>query len=329
MFVAITIEDSGLRSQLPDVAKRWLDDLTERFGEAAETAVADAADGLASEYLAGWGASLPPGAEGARYRARVAMALVYHWRRFAQHEPDVDLNTVIARVRAGRLAFGRFRDDVLRDVALAQGVRSGDPDAMRTFQTEYQPVVEHLVRRLGDPWAEHELEGFTVELALPRGHRPCRLDGFLGLCPMRAWLRRVVRNAYLTRVGRRGHESASIDSSPEVAAAVGEPDDGVAGDELVGRIVSLFRRALGSIEDDRVRTWSQVEVEGAPQNVVACRLRVHKSTISRHCAQVTKVLRDAVRRDRGDLADSYLSMTPDQRRRVAYEVTRPWCGLSA
>ena len=77
--------ESGDTRLLPEVARPWVDALSERFGPGVESRLIEAARPLVDQYLKELKVA-PKSDDRERYVARVAFLLAYHWWRFV--EPD-------------------------------------------------------------------------------------------------------------------------------------------------------------------------------------------------------------------------------------------------
>jgi len=71
---------------LPEVARPWVDALSERFGPGVESRLIEAARPLVDQYLKDLKVAPKSDDDRQRYVARVAFVLAYHWWRFV--EPD-------------------------------------------------------------------------------------------------------------------------------------------------------------------------------------------------------------------------------------------------
>jgi hypothetical protein len=78
--------ESGNTRLLPEVARPWVDALSERFGPRVESRLIEAARPLVDQYLRALNVVPRSDADRERYVARVASVLAYHWWRFV--EPD-------------------------------------------------------------------------------------------------------------------------------------------------------------------------------------------------------------------------------------------------
>ena len=71
---------------LPELARPWVDALSERFGPDVESRLIEAARPLVNQYLEGLKVAPKSDDDRERYVVRVAFVLAYHWWRFV--EPD-------------------------------------------------------------------------------------------------------------------------------------------------------------------------------------------------------------------------------------------------
>ena len=272
-------------SSLPPTALRWLGGLESRLGEAPLGLLLEAASPLVRLYARSWGTMLPENAPGwLAYRRRVAGTLAYHWWRYSELRFR-SLDEVIALVTSGRLSYGRYEADVVRDVTLAEGYLQKDPAAARRFVAEFGGVITAEARRCGGPRAEQELEGFEAQLLLPREGRPPRLALYAGHTPLREWLRQVVRHEWASIMrqsarhelgwdGNGGGDSDSRESAPP-------PESVVQDHECLELLRPIFTQAAGAIPVEEAVLLRMVMLDGVPQNQVARLRDVNKSTITR------------------------------------------------
>jgi hypothetical protein len=71
---------------LPELARPWVDALSQRFGPGVESRLIAAARPLVDQYLTELRVAPKSDEDRNRYVARVALVLAYHWWRFV--EPD-------------------------------------------------------------------------------------------------------------------------------------------------------------------------------------------------------------------------------------------------
>jgi hypothetical protein len=81
--MAVESRDTRL---LPEVARLWVNALSERFGPCVESRLIEAARPLVDQYLKELKVAPKSDDDRNRYVARVAFVLAYHWWRFV--EPD-------------------------------------------------------------------------------------------------------------------------------------------------------------------------------------------------------------------------------------------------
>jgi DNA-directed RNA polymerase specialized sigma24 family protein len=291
-------------NRLHESLRGAVDRLLKTLGDQAVTALCACAEELTRRYADDWGA--PPDADLSAHAGRVALALSYHWSRFAAGEA-LSLPEVVDRVRAGRLSAGEGHPDVLRQVALVEGVCQWDDGAVRRFREEYEGVVDRLIRRVGGRRAEQEMAGFLDDLMTPRVKaRTCRLDGFGGLSSLEDWLRTVVAKEYASRVRR--DRLRTTGGGDEIGPEVPDPKpDGHGGqarlDEyrtnLLEPLIGLYRQAVAALGDWDRTAWTMIVLDGASQTEVARVFGVDKSTVSRHFNAVEEPVRRTIRSDPG------------------------------
>jgi DNA-directed RNA polymerase specialized sigma24 family protein len=268
---------------LPAAARQWLGDLEARLGAAPLGLLLEAARPLVRRYARSWGLVLPEEGSGwSAYERRVAATLAYHWWRYS--EPRFrPLDEVIALITSGRLAYGRYEADVVRDVLLAEACIQQEPGAAERFLAEFGGVIAAEARRCDGPLGEQEIEGIEAQLLLPREGRPPRLALYAGHTPLKAWLRQVVRHewaTYLRRVAR--HDPKRLARGGGLGTQGAPPPDQVAQDhECLELLHPIFSEAAGAIPAEDAVLLRMVMLDGVPQNQVARLRDVHKSTITR------------------------------------------------
>jgi hypothetical protein len=85
--MAVESRDTRL---LHEVARPWVDALSERFGPRVESRLIEAAEPLVDQYLKELKVVPKSDDDRKRYVARVAMVLAYHWWRFVQLDKTED-----------------------------------------------------------------------------------------------------------------------------------------------------------------------------------------------------------------------------------------------
>jgi hypothetical protein len=75
---------------LPEVARPWVDALSERFGPGVESRLVEAARPLVDQYLKELKVAPKSDDVRQRYVARIAFVLAYHWWRFVQPDKTED-----------------------------------------------------------------------------------------------------------------------------------------------------------------------------------------------------------------------------------------------
>ena len=85
----MAVESRDIRL-LPEVARPWVDALSERFGPRVESQLIEAARPLVDQYLKELKVAPRSDDDRERYVARVASVLAYHWWRFVGPEQAED-----------------------------------------------------------------------------------------------------------------------------------------------------------------------------------------------------------------------------------------------
>jgi hypothetical protein len=75
---------------LPEVARPWVDALSERFGPCVESRLIEAARPLVDQYLEELKVAPKSDDDRERYVGRVVSVLAYHWWRFVEPETTED-----------------------------------------------------------------------------------------------------------------------------------------------------------------------------------------------------------------------------------------------
>jgi RNA polymerase sigma factor (sigma-70 family) len=317
--------ESGDTRLLPEVARPWVEALSDRFGPRAESRLIEAARPLADQYLRELEVVPRSGDDRERHVARVASVLAYHWWRFvvpdqtdgrpgrvagaagrsdAIEGPFIPLEEVIERLKEGRPAYGPVGVDLLREVVLVEAVLQCDNRAAESFLAEFRPTIEKTLFRLGGRRAVHDLDDIVNELLVPRDSRPPRLDNFHGKAPLKTWLRTVIRRLWTDLTwrdqkscehgqGRRVDLDETVRADPEPS-----PDELAEYNDLRERgadlIVRQFLDLFASVADrDELLAWQMICLDGMPQKDLAGLFQCHPSTISRYRERVEKKVKDA------------------------------------
>jgi DNA-directed RNA polymerase specialized sigma24 family protein len=288
--------EMNLSSSPPGFARPWIQALQAMFGEMVEDRARAVVRPLVAIYLSEWGTTAGSGDQMEGYVERLAVGLTYHWWRFAEAEP-IDAEEVARRVRAGHLAYGKFPTDVLRELALAEGLCRLDAGATKVFLAEFSETIAAELRRLGGGADPGEAEAFLPDLILPRNGRAPKLAGFHGRTVLKSWLRQVVANDWKDRLRSRGREAPLTDETPLGTDDHPSAEDDAQHHECLDLICGQGRWAINALDEPSSLTiWQMVMIDGTPQTEVAEFYGVHKSTISRACAKVTDLFREAMAR---------------------------------
>jgi RNA polymerase sigma factor (sigma-70 family) len=310
---------------LPEIARPWVDALSERFGPRVESRLIEAAQPLVDQYLKELQVARKSDDDRKHYVARVAFVLAYHWWRFVEpgktddrpgpvagivrrsdtmEGPLIQLEEVIERLKEGRPVYGPVGVDLLREVVLVEAVLQCDNRAAVLFLAEFRPTIEKTLLHLGGQRAVHELDDFVNDLLVPRDSKPPRLDNFHGKAPLNTWLRTVIRRLW-TDVKRRNQKSredgtgklvdldervqTDADPSPQELAEYNDLRERGA-DLIVRQFLDLF----ASVADrDELLAWQMACLDGIPQKDLAALFRCHPSTISRYRQRVEKKVKEA------------------------------------
>jgi RNA polymerase sigma factor (sigma-70 family) len=320
--MAVESRDTRL---LPEVARPWVDALSEHFGPRVESRLIEVARPLVDHYLKELGVAPKSDDDRQRYVARVAFVLAYHWWRFVEpgetetdpgpvagivrrrdtmEGPHIQLEEVIERLKKGQPVYGPVGVDLLREVILVEAVLQCDNRAAESFLAEFRPTIEKTLRRLGGKRAVHELDDIVNDLLVPRHSKPPRLDNFHGKAPLNTWLSTVIRRLWTDRA-RRNQTSredgkgkvvdlnltvkTDPDPSPEELADYNDLR-GRGADLIVRQFLDLF--ASGA-DRDELLAWQMTCLDGIPQKDLAGLFQCHPSTISRYRKRVEKRVKEA------------------------------------
>jgi RNA polymerase sigma factor (sigma-70 family) len=314
---------------LPEVARPWVDALSECFGPRVELQLIEAAQPVVDQYLEELTVAPKSDVDRKRYVARVAVVLAYHWWRFVEPArpktdpnpvtgilrrsdtpvgPLIQLEEVIERLKEGRLAYAPVGADLLREVILVEAVLQCENRAAEFFLAEFRPTMEKTLFHFGGKRAVPEVDDIVNDLLVPRDCKPPRLDNFHGKAPLETWLRTVVRRLWADRARRTQksredgtgkpvdlHETVQADPNPSPEELAEYHDLWERGaDLIVRRLMDLF----ASVADrDELLAWQMVCLDGIPQKDVAGLLQCHPSTISRYREKVEKKVNEAFAKD--------------------------------
>jgi RNA polymerase sigma factor (sigma-70 family) len=323
--MAVESRDTRL---LLEVARPWVDALSERFGPGVESRLIEAARPLVDQYLKELKVAPKSDDDRKRYVARVALVLAYHWWRFVEPErpktdpspvaaivqrsdtmeqPPIQLEEVIARLKTGRPAYGPVDVDLLRQVILVEAVLQCDNRAAESFLGEFRPTIERILLRLGGKRAVDELDDILHDLLVPRDSSPARLDHFHGKAPLKTWLRTVIRRLW-TDLARRNPKaradgkgrSVELDELDELAPTdpAPSPQELAEYNDLRERgadlIVRQFQDLFASVADrDALLAWQMACLDGIPRKDLAGLFHCHPSTISRYRQRVEERVKEA------------------------------------
>jgi RNA polymerase sigma factor (sigma-70 family) len=269
------IDPGNLDSSLPLAD---LNEIVEAMEGRGSERLVEAAGALLPGYLARFGAAVPadPTAR-ASYVIRLGYALGYHWRKAGLPT----LEEAILRVCGSRLPGLKPGVDTLFEIALAEGVCQRHPEAMAFFAVHYGSEIERMNRQVGGVRAAQELEGLVSEIVLNPGRY---LKGFKGRAHLGAWLRCIVRTAWMSAnrdAQRYNHALEALKHAARPHGIVTESDVADAKDDIGDLSDTLFQRALGVLSAKEAAMLRLNFLEGVTQVAIARVEEVDKSTINR------------------------------------------------
>jgi RNA polymerase sigma-70 factor (ECF subfamily) len=159
--------------------------------------------------------------------------------------------------------------------ALVEAAQAGDAAAIAELVRAFDPILRGLAfHLLGD----RELMDDVLQEAYLRAFRA--LPGFEGRSKVGTWLHRIVYNACVDELRRRGREAAVVPITEREVEQVASPDEDP-GERLAQ--TSQLRTALAALgEAERATVWlvdaqglaygEAAEVLGVPEGTVASRL---------------------------------------------------------
>lgn len=277
-----------------DVDEKALAWCAERLNQSpadAHNAISQMLGRLASDCTQHLGVVLADG-QPPRYVRRLWGCVLYHWQRFAPEE-NLELETVVKRVRAGDLGPNTASSDLLREVTLAQALEFCDPRAAEIFEKEFMPVVRLNARRLSGQRGEDLVENFAADLVLPAPDKPPRIARYQGRTSLTGWLRVVTIN-YLTSAFRRRESRPLVEDA--VGSTSGDPattSDRRICQELLARLIC---GALGGLAAEDRLLIRMLLLDGVPQGQLAKALGIHSGNLTRRRQKISDAIWQGVKR---------------------------------
>lgn len=178
------------------------------------------------------------------------------------------------------------------DLALTQKVISGDNDAAREFQEEYQPTLERVLMSRGvDKVAAEDLVADVLAECFgagKKGETKPLLTKFEGRSSLSTWLIRITWNRWLDLKRRdkfRGDlpefeddEARGVDKFDRVAD---EPAEDLIDEDLGDLMQRAIKAAFDSLEPDTLLMLKLSYLHGVSQTMLANMWRVDQTRVSR------------------------------------------------
>ena len=203
-----------------------------------------------------------------------------------------DLQEVVADLESGQLFYGRVDDNVLHDVAVAQGLELHDNDAAQVFERFYMPLVRAHANQFGGKCGIDAVDNLAADFVLPRKNRPPKIATYLGLTPLKSWLRTVVINRCIS--SHRGRQDVSMPETFEVVSYDRVAADAV-DDECETRLAPAFAQAVAELGvADRMLLKMSI-LDGVPQNQLAKSYGIDPGNLSRRKQRAAGTLLSKIR----------------------------------
>ncbi|MEN0111263.1 MAG: hypothetical protein AAF805_11130, partial [Planctomycetota bacterium] len=204
-----------------------------------------------------------------------------------------DVLRLVATLEAGKLHYGRVRENVVADVVVALGLERCDNAAAAVFQHNYMPIVRYHANRFAGQRGVDTVENLAADLVLPRVNRPPKIATYRGLTPLKAWLRSVVVNRCVG--AHRSQRETSLGESHDVETQNTVETSAFATD-CEGRLAPAFRTAVGELPaKDRV-LLKMLILDEVPQKQLAKSHGVDSGTLTRRRQKAAGRLLESINR---------------------------------
>ena len=192
------------------------------------------------------------------------------------------------------------------ELAIVQGVRTGDANAFETLVTAYEKTVYNLaLRMVGNP---QDAEDMTQEAFLKAYNS---LDSFRGDSKFSVWLYRIVSNVcldHLRKKNRRSTVSLSVEDDEGEEIQLDIPDTALSPEAMLEQKLTreAVRRGLQSLDEDARQILLLREIQGLSYEEIAQALSLESGTVKSRIFRARKKLCAFLLAD-GNIPDLYAS----------------------
>ncbi len=206
--------------------------------------------------------------------------------------PSVELQRRLADVVGERLLSPERSAEVSLTIACALG----EVAALEAFDALLRQEVARVVRPI-DPSAVDELtQVVRAHVLLPEPNGRCRLEGFRGEAPLRAWVRAVaVRTALNARRGLVVEQVVS--QAPDLAASAADPELALLRARHRESFRAAFAVAVAALSPRQRNVLRLHTLDGVPLVRIGALYQKDTSTVSRWLEQVRRSLLASTRRE--------------------------------
>ncbi len=223
---------------------------------------------------------------------------------FAEEDVAAIVEDVIARAYPGEFSAEKIASAAgklwLEDLLLTRACARGSEAAWERFLALYSGKIHRAARSIAkEDAAAHELAATVLgDLFGTRvnetGKRICKLEMYLGRCPLEAWLRAVLAQQYVDEFRTR-RRLVSFDAELENTTVSGRT--GFAGPLESSELISATDIALGALSADDRFLLAAYYLDGRTLAEIGRMLKVHESTISRRLGKITSGIRKRIAKE--------------------------------
>lgn len=210
------------------------------------------------------------------------LALVRRYWACLQYHAEMEQNKAswgdtIKMVQCGAALGAEGSANGFADLALAEGLQTGQSRAASLFERDYMPLVRQVGQRVAGSRGMDLLDNFAAELIMPRKDRPPRIALYVGKTSLAKWLRSVATNYLLSKL-RAGRERQNAPEPEWHDSQLAVSLDAQPCLELVRPLLSKALDGLPA-EDRLLLCW--LTIDGLPQQQVAKTLGIHTGNVTR------------------------------------------------
>ena len=228
-----------------------------------------------------------PSGDADPYLRRVWDCVKLHGSRFAAGT-TVELGTLLDRMAAGDLGYGRSQSNILSDVCFAQALQTNENEAAKIFENDFMPILRRIAFRFAGQPGQDLIENFSAVLIMPGQNDSPPIASYKGKTSLLIWLKSVVLNHCRDkgRVGRIEKLTGSIDPA-ELQFNKSIPE---ALSVCAGILEPIFRQAVNAVPVEDKSLIKFLMIDDAPQKDVARLLGIHTANVGRRRDRVKELI---------------------------------------